>query len=219
MINGKQIIIGLATFEGREEALKIMLKSIQEQTIQPDHIYLYDNSKHTEDLTDNGKFRYLENINQPAYYFSMDDDLKYHRTYIEDMIKAVDEYKCIVTHHGRKLLALNRNYYRGHKAFHCLHNQPLKQLIDVAGTGVTAFDTSYFKPDTIYKSKDMRMSDLIFSLEAAKQNKDIMVLSHIAGYIQQIDIDHSKSCFTTQLNNCDRQNQIANEIINIKNRK
>ena len=211
-----KIIIGVATFAGREKALAKMLESIEKQTIQVDLIFIYDN-EHSPDLTDNGKFRYLEKITEPSYYFSMDDDLYYSKTYIEDMIKAIDEYQTIVTHHGRRLRGPGRNYYFGHKQFTCLdHNGPLK-TIDVAGTGVTAFHTSYFNPVDIWKSEDKKMSDCVFSLEAAKQGKIITVLPHERGYITQLEVDAATSCYETQRDNPVRQSWYADEICKIKN--
>ncbi len=87
-------------------------------------------------------------------------------------------------------------------------------FIDVCGTGVTAFRTDYFNPIGIYKSEHKRMSDLVFSLEAIKQNKKIMQLKHKQGWIKQQIV--SSSIASTYVNNCKEQILLANQIIELK---
>jgi hypothetical protein len=88
--------------------------------------------------------------------------------------------------------------------------------IDVAGTGVTAFDTDYFNPTEIYKSEYKRMSDLVFSLEAKKQGKTILLTTHKKGFVMQIDIDQTTSCHAIESVNPINQNKLADEIYNLK---
>jgi hypothetical protein len=217
VISQKKVIIGIATIFGREKALQETLNSLLNQTIQFDEIYVYNNAKREIDLTDNGKFEPLSRLNEPCYYFSCDDDLIYSETYIEDMIRAIQEHKCIVTHHGRKLLGKGRSYFTGHTQFGCLRVNRSTSEIDVAGTGVTAFDTEYFLPAEIYKSNYKRMADCVFSLEAAKQKKKIMILSHELGYIKQIPVDKGTSCFEMERRNPFNQRDIADSIVTLKN--
>jgi hypothetical protein len=209
----KPIVVGVATFKGREKALEVMLDSISRQTIKPDHVFVYDNEKNV-DLTDNGKFHGLTQI-EDCYYFSCDDDLLYPPTYIQDMIQSIEKHKCIITHHGRKLRGENRDYYRGHFAIRCLAQNRREMELDIAGTGVTAFDTQYFNPKEIIFDKRHRMSDCLFSLIAAQQKKKILAIPHFKGYIKQIPIDESKSCFGIESKNAKTQMQIANEIFTL----
>lgn len=214
----KPVYIGIATFKGREECLKKTIESLENQSLKPKHIFVYNNEDNV-DLTDNGKFYGLTQIKEDCIYLSCDDDLIYYKDYIKDMVQAIDKYKCIVSHHGRKLLGLNRNYYRGHKVYYCLHKNETETEIDVAGTGVTGFDTSYFNPKELVFSKLHRMSDCIFSLLAAENNKKIMVLKHnVKDFIQQ-EIELETSCHYTQSRSCDEQNRIANKIVTLKYRK
>lgn len=217
----------LATFPARENYLKLMLQSIENQF---NEIRIFANGydevpewmdKYTVaygcDLTDNGKFYFLSTLKKPEFYFSLDDDIVYPPTYACDMITKIKEHGTIVTHHGRLLLNQNVSYYRGHKSFHCMNNNLVEGIIDVAGTGVTAFDTSYFNPKKIFESKDLKMSDLVFSLEASKQNKKITVLSHECGYLKALPIPIEQTIFGTEHQREERQIQIANEIFRIKN--
>lgn len=205
-------VVGMATFKGREQAVEMAINSLRDQV---DEIILYDNEVNPN-LYDNGKFYGLTLQTEPCYYFTCDDDLNYPPNYITNLKDKIDSLGGIVSHHGRKLKGLDRSYYRGHESFRCLDNNNFEGLIDVCGTGVTGFRTDYFNPVGLHYSKDVKMSDLIFSLEARKQKKNIFVLKHKAGWIKHLPIDHSKSIHTTEHKNEQRQIEIANEIWNMK---
>jgi GT2 family glycosyltransferase len=213
------IIIGLATMSTRKNSLQKTIESLNNQTIKADKIIIYQNDENNFDATDNGKFYYFEGeVDENTIFFSSDDDIIYPPTYIEDMINQLKRYnnKAIVTHHGRKLLGTNRNYFNMHKSFIFKAHNNFQGDIDVPGTGCTAFHTSYFKPNNIFNNTHKRMSDLLFALEAAKQNKRIVVLAHKQGYLQDICDDHINSCFVSESKSPTIQNKIADEIYNIK---
>jgi len=213
---GKPVVIGIATFPGREEFCKQVIKNLEKQA---DKIFLYDNAIEPLDICDNGKFSGLTQLEEDVYYFSCDDDLDYPESYVKDMIEGIKRTQTIVTHHGRILTEKDRSYYFGHLTYRCLGKVHQQRIIDVAGTGVTAFDTSYFNPKDLIHSKDLKMSDLIFSLEAAKQKKLITILSHEVGYIKQLPIDMTQTICHTEQRKCQRQTQIANEILKLNTRK
>lgn len=211
----KPVVIGIATYNGVGRA-KSLMNALMTLKGHGAKVFLYDNSKHLLDLTDNGKFYgLLKMIGTPCYYFTCDDDLEYSPTYIPDMIEKINEHKCIVTHHGRILTREGVPYYKGHTRFRCLSDVYKDEVIDVPGTGVTAFDTSYFNPIEIWKSPDLKMSDLVFGLAAAKLNKKIMVLKHSTGYFKHADINLQDTIYTSQQGN-PRQTEIADEIIKLK---
>ena len=211
-----KVIIGMATMKGRERNVIEARKSLLNNTVIPNSIITYDNSIMPIDLTDNGKFYGLSCINEPVYYFSCDDDLIYPPDYIEKTIQAIEKHGCIVTYHGRVLKGLKLNYYKGHRAYACLHTVPKDFELDVCGTGVTAFRTDYFNPVGIHEAKDQKMSDLVFSLEAAKHGKKIMHLAHNGGWIKYQDIPIEKTIYGMEHKKCDRQGQLADEIYRLK---
>lgn len=204
----------MATYDGPGRDRSI-LKAIESLKGHGALLYVYDNSKHLLNLTDNGKFYGLTKLKEPCYYFSCDDDLIYPVNYIPDMIEKIKEHKCIVSHHGRTLTREGVPYYKGHKSFRCLGDVLYDEVIDVPGTGVTAFDTSYFNPVDLWKSPDLKMSDLVFALEAAKQNKKIVVLKHKMGYIKHGDINLKDTIWSQEQGN-KRQTEIADEILRLK---
>ena len=208
------VVIGIATFgTDREESLKHVIWSLKDQC---DKIIVYNNDINP-DIADNGKFFGLTNLNEPVFYISCDDDLIVTDTYVQDIVEAIERLNTIVSFHGRQLQGLDRNYYYGHKSFRCLGEVNEEVILDVCGTGVTGWSTEYFNPLNLIYSKDLKMSDLIFSLEAAKQGKTITLLKHKVGYIKQDDIDLTKTIAGTECRKPNkRQMEIANEIYKIK---
>jgi hypothetical protein len=184
-----------------------MIESIEKQF---DSINIYDNEV-MPDLSDNGKFIRLDAIKKPEYFFTLDDDLIYPPDYVSKTIEAIEKYGCIIAHHGRQLTGLHRDYYTLHKAFRCLDPVYTNEIIDCCGTGVTAFRTDYFHPKGLAHNPNQRMSDLIFSLEAAKQKKTIGIIEHEGGWIKPIL--NKESIFETESRTGNKvQNLIANEI-------
>ena len=168
------------------------------------------------DYTDNSKFLPLTMLKANEYYFTLDDDIIYPENYVTETIDSIEAYKCIISYHGRILKGLDKNYYRGHHFFHCAEQKDKAYKLDVCGTGVTAFRTDYFKPDTIYKSNYKRMSDIVFSLEAAKQGKTIALMPTPRGWIAPMHV--SESIYATEVNSSQiNQIALANEIYKIKN--
>lgn len=217
-----KIICNIATTGDREFSLNKVLDSLKAQSLAPDEINIYDNNKENIDLDAKGKFYFLTQYSEPVYYFTLDDDILYPKTYIQDMVDAIEKHQCIVTHHGRKLIGENRLYYQGHKSFRCMSNNIEQTYIDVTGTGVTAFRTDYFNPAKIVEYEQKRMVDLIFSLEAALQDKKILILKHAAGYIRDLStvFPQNSSCFSSGVNSSQaEQIKLANQIYKINHKQ
>lgn len=204
----------MATTAEREKYAHLAIESLRDQV---DEIHLYNNGKELENLTDNGKFFGLTYYNEPVYYFSCDDDLIYPSNYIEQLIKEIEETQAIVTHHGRILRGENKSYYRGHYAFPCLAEQPNRCSIDVAGTGVTGWRTDIFDGSKLWASEDKLMSDLVFSLEAKKQGKKIMLMPHKNNWFKYLNIPEHLTIHSHFMNKERpvRQMEIANEIFKL----
>lgn len=170
-----------------------------------------------QDLADNGKFTGLDVIMYHERFFTVDDDIIYPHDYRIATEMAIEKYGCIITYHGKVLQGTGLNYYRGHKSFRCFDTEIGDKQIDVCGTGVTAFDTRYFMPKGLANHELKRMSDLIFSLEAAKQNKKIGMIGHNVGWIQPIH--NTTTIFDMESHsNQEHQNRIADEIYTLKHK-
>ena len=206
-----QIVVGMATMRGRELHVKKAVKSLEMNRRKPDKIFLYDNAVR-EDLTDNGKFWGLTQVTEPVYYLSCDDDLIYPNDYVATCINGIEKYNSIVTFHGRQLLGAGKNYYHGHNNFPFSKNVPMSIEIDVPGTGVTAFRTDYFNPVGLHLAEDKKMADLVFAVEASKQEKTITHLKHRAGWVRAQSIPIEKTIYGMEHRNCDRQSELADLV-------
>jgi len=196
----------MATTPQRKEFAEVAIQSLQPQV---DEIRLFINDK--EDYTDNAKFRWLSDYDDPIFYFSCDDDIIYPSDYVKRTLYAIDKHHCIATYHGRRLKGLDLNYYKSHEGFSCLNDVDKDEIIDVAGTGVTAFRTDYFNPTEIYKSEYKKMCDLVFSLEAKKQNKQITVINHRRGWLTDLNVPRDLTICNEQINN-PQLTELANRI-------
>jgi GT2 family glycosyltransferase len=204
------IIVGIATFKGRELLLQRTIDSLIGQV---DKIIVYNNELNT-DLTDNGKFYGLNYVTKPSYYFSCDDDIIYPSDYIQKTIQAIDKHNCIVTYHGRRLKGIGVEYYRGHDSYSAFKTVNNGMYLDVCGTGVTAFKTDYFNPTSLLDSEHKKMSDVIFSLKAMKDKKKMFMLPHSQGWI--IEQRTIVNIHTEQIKNSQTQTKLCDEILNLK---
>lgn len=211
------ISANLATFKARKDTLHKTVDSLRDQV---DVIRIYANDYKPnikgveivtgEDLTDRGKFYF---VGKDEIYFSCDDDIIYPENYVSNTLSKLSKYpNAILTYHGRKLLGKGRNYYHGHKAYHCLRTVHHDVFIDVAGTGVSCFDGSKWSPNVL-QYPDQKMSDLLFSLEAKKAGKKIICLEHPQFWLS-VHTDE-ETIYSSENKNCDRQGEYADMILSL----
>lgn len=217
------IYISIATMNSRKYALDKVLRSLDNQTVKADKIFIYNNDENIYNATDNAKFYAIEHLDLGnCYYLTCDDDILYPEDYIERMVNAIDYYKCVCTFHGRILNGLDLNYYSGHKIFSCSNIQTKNIEIDVPGTGVSGFHTSYFKPENIFYNEYQRMSDVLLGYECARQDIKIMNLYRPHNWFYLLNVDLANSCYiqekskNKQVNHC---NYIYNKKYLNKNTK
>ncbi len=149
------------------------------------------------DLSDNVKFSELPLINlfgKHELFYSCDDDLIYPPEYVAYLRTWLIDHP-VVSLHGRKLQTTGNylnSYYRGsHLVYDYRCHVADLQEVEVIGTGVAAIDTSKFCPSEIYRSPFKKMSDLVFSLEAAKQGVPLFVVPHPENWVQSIQMSES----------------------------
>lgn len=205
-----KIVAGMATFDARMHYAERAIESLKSQV---DEIYLYNNSVN-DDLTDNGKFFGLTQVDEPCYYFSCDDDIIYPADYVRKMLVWLDRFNgnAVVTHHGRILRGTGKKYYTDHFAYSCMRGVGGVRKIDVPGSGVSAFRTDKIYAWNIVRSPDYRMSDLLLGLEAAKQRVPVYILPHHKGYFQDMNVPTELTCFGMEHKNPKRQGEIADDI-------
>lgn len=193
------IVAGIASIPAREEALYRVVDSIEDQV---DKIYLALNN-YTEipeqfrdhpkihcdllknELADGAKFYHAGE--EECYYFSLDDDLQYPPTYVQDTIGAIDTYNCIVSYHGKRfdkrpILSYHRSFTTNVR---CLGSWPYDVEVHVGGSGVMAFHTKDFKL-SIKDIKSPFMADIHVAKKAHEQGVKIMALAHQSNYFQYL---------------------------------
>lgn len=223
-IKDVKVVVGMATMNTRRISLRRTLESISKQIRKPDSIYVYNNDENPFNATDNAKFYYLETdeykkdlkSDVDTYFLTMDDDIVYPETYIEDMIKAIKENQCIVTFHGRQVNSFNTSYYRGKFEYFDFRN-PLNEdkIIEIPGTGVMGFDIKYFCPN-IFKDDRKRMSDILVGHKAINEGKKIVCLKRKDSYFKEYTSMQADSCAMVERRNDSVQTELANEIYNKK---
>lgn len=222
----------IATMPSRERQLKEMLSSIEGQFDEvrvclngyasvPHWLRMRHNVTPIippHDLTDNGKYYALDQIDEHEIYFTLDDDIVYPPDYVPRTLANLDKYGCIITYHGRLLCGKGLRYYKDHQFYGCLNGQDEDIEYDVAGTGVTAFSTEYFWPRGLSMHPDQRMSDLLFSLAAARAGKTIGGCSRSEGWFKLLDVDGSSIWYDLHSKTNERHTELADEIYDLTGR-
>jgi hypothetical protein len=221
-----KVTANIATFPARETYLKVMLDSIKGQF---DKIRIclneYDSrpkwiNKNIEciipnkNLTDNGKFLFL----QPnEIYCTLDDDIIYPKNYRKTLEYYVNQSpNCISTFHGRILTTKSGRYYKEkHRVFHLLNELTTPVFINVCGTGVSAFNTNYFKPKNIPFHNLQKMSDILISIEAAKCGTPIICQPKPANWFSIMNVP--RTIYNEKVHDDKIQALICNKIYQLAN--
>lgn len=177
-----RVTAGIATKGDRPQQLRRTLASLVKQV---DKIYIYDNSKN-KDLTDNAKFWGAQF--ETGVFLTCDDDIIYPKDYVKTCLQWLEQTN-IVTYHGRIINKGAKTYYGAHKEYAFYNTVESSLKIDIAGTGVMAMSLGVIDVERVISSPYRRMSDLVFSLEAAKE--DIILAEHRSGWIRPQKTDSS----------------------------
>lgn len=193
----RPIIISMATFDSRNYLPT--LKSLLNQSIIPNKIYIYDNEDEDEsniDHNSNSKF-YITTKELPrnAILLTVDDDIIYDYYYIERMIMSLSKSPWI-TIHGRKWHSYPiKSYKSADKMYAFNRTEYYDGFIDVGGTGVSCFDLSKIDTENLfdYIIQEDRMDDVMVSCFLREQNIKPYHISHEAlRYIQ-----NKNTCYNT----------------------
>ena len=201
---GGERIAGLATVPGRTNALRTVIEGIVPQV---DVLHIACNNHdgpHPLDVPDaysNVVWHYPDSFPQDGnkflylgegdgYRFTLDDDIIYPPTYIQDSIDGLEKYKrkYVISWGGKRFdLQPVHSYYKG-ASFKCrsLDLQAKDMLIHVPLTGGVVWHTSQitFYPLTwLYPL----MSDIWAGLACLEAGFPVMSLAHASDYIKPND--------------------------------
>ena len=173
----------LETIDGQFDEIRLYLKNFDYVPSELKKFTTYIG----EDLTDNGKFFWSNNDNE--YYFTLDDDILYPNDYVEKTLPLIGDR--IISYHGRILVGQNRGYYSKHKAYMYYWELPRERKLDVMGTGVSAFNTNFFKPN-LWRTPNYKMTDLVISLEAHMCNIPIISPKKSKNWLSFEDLSYAR---------------------------
>jgi hypothetical protein len=192
------IVAGIASINTREHLLRRTLKSIYTQVDKvyavlnnysklPDWITSMPNVEaivSDNSMGDAGKFLFTCKHDND-YFLSIDDDLVYPDSYVQNMVSAVDKYNGVVSYHGRVYPRPFVNYGHWIANYRCLNTVSKDVPVDIVGTGCCAFHTSRLKVN-IADFKYRNMADVFISVLAHQQNVPMWVLAHERNYIKYL---------------------------------
>lgn len=166
-----------------------------------------------EDLKSSGKL--FSALNKNEYYFCIDDDLIYPKTYAKDMISKLNQYndEIVVSLHGKILRGGKKtSYFRNLTlSLQCLKNVANDTWVHVIGNGVSVFNTNKVKIN--YKDfKYYYMDDIMVSIQMQKQNIGGLVMAHNSNYLIYNPPTKGTTLHSTYVNNDKTQTEMANSI-------
>lgn len=207
------VIIGIATIDGRQRALKDTLESLAPQAdaicvyhngyeprqIYPGNVVSFFGDCHRGDMGDTGKFFPFSSHwpTQPSgYCLTCDDDLIYPPDYVERMIEGIERYerKAVCSFHGKAFTQHAYPWYNSPgERFPCLREVISDRRITIPGTGVMGWHSSLLTvslDDLPYDG--ICMADILFAKLCNERKIPRYVLAHDEGWIRhtnKIDMD------------------------------
>jgi len=219
------IVAGLATIPEREDVLEKVLNSICPQVdllelslngykSVPYLIGKYENVVTTlssNEMGDANKFLHVDKYTN-HYYFSIDDDLIYPSNYVITFIEKIEKHKCLITLHGSDVNPNMKSYYKGRTMkSHCLHDSSSDVFVDIAGSGVSGYHTSFLK--IRYKDfKEPNMADIWMSMKAHEQGVKRLAISHKKGWLKYCLPPDKETIYETHSKKDVVQTQITNNF-------
>lgn len=210
-----KIIAGMATTNERLQYAEIAFKSIVSQC---NDVQVYNNSTDI-DRADNGKYWGLFLYHkEPIYYLTLDDDIIYPPDYVDNMLQGIEKHGCIVSHHGRILKGLSKDYYYDHHAFAFYQENLIERRLDVFGDGVAAFRTDYFNPLEMPFEKQKLMADTLVSKKMWEEGKEAVLLKHKRMWLKPQNVPKQLTISGTRHKRAEEKNKLADEIWYLKNK-
>jgi len=187
--------VQIASVPNRVDSLKKTVESIIDQVDflfvalnlyekTPD--FLLGNRKISSALMDNkmsDSYKAYRCEEREGYVLFLDDDIEVGKHYVSTMCDAVDQYKCLVSLHGKVFRKPFRSFYHIEHNYRCLGNCPVGGYVDIIGSGVCCYHTDYFKLDSS-KLDIPHMSDILISREAMRQGVKMYVIPHTDSFIK-----------------------------------
>lgn len=208
-------VVGIATIQGREEALSEAVKSLIPQV---DEIHIYKGTEHPGDAF---KFK---SYRKDCHFFPCDDDLIYPPDYCDKMIERYNYYlesvpgdeivsDCIITCHGKVFNPPITHYHRSAIKFRCLDKVDEDVTVDAGGTGCMLITGQL--NFSIEDFKEKNMADVWIAKFAHEQKIPIVCMAHKKGWIQYTTkVKNEDTIYAQRYNNCETETRLINEMLN-----
>lgn len=134
-------------------------------------------------IGDAGKFYWADKVE--GYYLACDDDILYPPDYVSSITNAIDEHRCLVSYHGRKINLPTKSYYKSGIRYRCFDKVSESSEVTTVGSGVCGFHTDIMKPSIDF-FKEPNMADVWISAYAKDREVSRICLAHRAGWISPL---------------------------------
>ena len=198
-----KITISMATFPPRQEIVELVIRNLLPQ-VDRINIYLndYDTipqflqhpkinavlSKDADgDLRDNGKFYFLDEIEE-GYHIMVDDDINYPENYIATLILKIEQYgrNAIVGSHGVILDNPVTRFFQNRTVYNFTKSLDRDCFVNLLGTGTVCYHTSTISMQD-FSAKHTGMADVYLALLARQQNVPMVCIQRPSGWMSEID--------------------------------
>ena len=161
-------------------------------------------------MTDAAKFYGIDKLK--GYIFTCDDDIYYPPDYVKKTIQKIEEYKCVITYHGRVWNPLPiRNFYTDRaEMYRCLQGFEGDHQVDCGGDGVMAWHSDTFTMRFDY-CEHKNMSQLWLALACNKAGVKQMAIGHHEGWFKDLTIDEDNTIWAWENEKCGIQTRLVNE--------
>lgn len=168
--------------------------------------------KQGQDLKCTGRLWWALNPNE--YYFTIDDDIYYPETYVNDVVSKLNLYNddIIVSLHGSTLKkGILKHYFKSKEKSYHFRKEVLEDVfVDIIGAGVSAFNTNKIILDW-HNFKYHYMDDISVCIEAHKQGKKRLVMAHSKDYFKYLEPE-GFTLFDKYVNDDSTQTEMVNSI-------
>lgn len=189
----------LASLPEREKSLERTIASLRPQV---DSIFVVlNNYTSPPSFLKNGEWVIRQNENGAAskfmnaehlngYIFICDDDLQYPPGYVRYMIRGIEEYKAVVTLHGKSYKPGFKDFRDWDEVYRCLGNVDRDVRVQIPGTGVMAYHSSLI---TI-SEQDIALPfgvDVSVGKICHERNVPVYCLMHTSSYLSHTIRSHT----------------------------
>jgi len=149
------------------------------------------------DINCSAKFLWCDEPNQ--YYFTVDDDIIYPKSYAADVIKNLNKFddKICITFHGRLYPDKKiKSYFSDKLKVYCFHKTVHESVyVNIFGAGVSTFNSNLIKINrNLFKHNFM--DDIEVSMQFMENKIPIVVIAHNENYFKWKDLYKSHNILT-----------------------